>query len=210
MESTIFRALGAMALTVALLASCSERQKEAARLEEKMRNQLYSDSMSESRANSSPNARTLSSSIDSLSRTDIPVVADTSTISGTPTPGDQLPTSASSDSSLTSMVDESAPAPDAGAIPEEERRPAGGIGGGEALGEFVVQIASTPDREVAEQMLTTYTLKGYPAFLTTAVVREITYYRVRVGRYSSADVAEGVRAELARKFGTSGFVARVK
>ena len=212
--------MGSFGLVAVLVLSCSEKQKEAARLEEKMRNQLYADSLAEARANSSPDTLELKPSVDSSRRledtaagnqqrpatdgdTDDERVSDSSQVRAI-----ESPSSSPDDSSLSPTLDESAP--DASAIPDEEKIKILQTDDGAREGRYAVQIASTPDRKYAEQVVSSYTARGYQAYLATALVHEITYYRIRIGMFSSSDSADRVRDELVQKFGVSGFVTRVR
>jgi cell division protein FtsN len=213
---------GLIGLVALLFLSCSEKQKEAARLEEKMRSELYADSNSKVPSNSSLDAPALGLSADSL----IGPQDDTDSVTQLPTAGgDNGGMTASGrlqvyaaeslnaetfDSSHASTLSEPVPAPDAGAIPDEEKIKGRQAGGGDGAGGYVVQIASTPDRQYAEIVATGYVKQGYQAYLATALVNEVTYYRVRIGPCSTADSADRVRDELEQKFSVSGLVTRVR
>lgn len=105
---------------------------------------------------------------------------------------------------------------DAGAIPDEERMRQSGqaaasdqsartVGTG-----YVIQISSTPDQKEANALAAKYIRNGYHSFVTEAFIDGTTYFRVRIGRYNSMAEAEGVLTELNQKFGVSGFVTQVK
>lgn len=57
-------------------------------------------------------------------------------------------------------------------------------------GVFTVQVYSTPSREVAEQILNRLIRRNVAgAYISKQNVREVTYYRVRFGKYSSQEQA---------------------
>ena len=48
---------------------------------------------------------------------------------------------------------------------------------------FTIQIAATEDEKKAESLKKSYIRKGYDAFISTVIVRNKTYYRIRLGKY---------------------------
>lgn len=75
---------------------------------------------------------------------------------------------------------------------------------------FAVQVAAYPDRRDAETVVKQLVTKGYPAFVMDPVKGAPTkLFRVRVGKYPTRTVAEGVRARLVKseQF-TNAWIAR--
>lgn len=75
---------------------------------------------------------------------------------------------------------------------------------------FAVQVAAYPDRRDAETLVKQLVTKGYPAFVMDPVKGAPTkLFRVRVGKYPTRTVAEGVQARLVKseQF-TNAWIAR--
>jgi cell division septation protein DedD len=65
---------------------------------------------------------------------------------------------------------------------------------------FAVQVASLPDRKVAEQLVNRLSLKGYPARLVQAdIPGRGLVYRVRVHGYKTRQLADEARAEISKR-----------
>lgn len=75
---------------------------------------------------------------------------------------------------------------------------------------YVVQISSTPDQSEANALAAKFVKYGYHAFVTEAFIDGTTYFRVRIGRYDTMTEAEGALSEMNQKYKVSGFVAQVK
>lgn len=213
---------GLAGVAILSLAACSEKQKAASRLESQMRQEmaqesaatvqsdLVLDSLSADKATdtplsfgdsvTTPGSNQIAAGDDGIqTKVDSPVAGH----------GEPLADSAG-DSSAVAAEPESATPPDAGAIPDEGKIRSGSGSESEAPSEYVVQIASSPDRSYAEQTVSSYAARGYQTHMTSAEVNGVTYYRVRIGRFSSSDSAARARDDLAQKFGVSGFVTRVR
>lgn len=61
---------------------------------------------------------------------------------------------------------------------------------------WIVQVRSVPDKAAADSLQASLVAAGFPAFVVSADVDGVTYYRVRVGRYASRDDAEIIEADL--------------
>ncbi len=61
---------------------------------------------------------------------------------------------------------------------------------------WIVQVRSTPDKPDADSLQSALVGAGFPAFVVSAEVSGVTYYRVRVGRYRSKGDADIIEAEL--------------
>jgi cell division septation protein DedD len=215
-------------VSLTALLACSEKQKEAARLEAQMKQQdRAGDSTAPAGAavdsqlplatepvNTAPEETTLTSS-GQLATPDTTMPAGVS--SDTAAASAQIsanvvsePPVRAADTPLSIRETASEPAPDAGAIPEEEktneqpatRRPAGSG--------YVVQIASSPSEKESRDLVAKYIERGYQAHVTEGVVNGTTYYRVRIGTYGSMAEANQALADMHQKYSTNGFVAQVK
>jgi cell division septation protein DedD len=81
---------------------------------------------------------------------------------------------------------------------------------GPTKGLFTVQIASLATEAEAEKMTATYVSRGYRAYFAGAIVKGKTYYRVRCGRFRTAQEAAELKDVLAKKEGVSGFITKVE
>ena len=61
---------------------------------------------------------------------------------------------------------------------------------------WIVQVRSTPDKPDADSLQSALAAAGFPAFVVSAEVSGVTYYRVRVGRYRSKGDADIIEVEL--------------
>jgi len=72
---------------------------------------------------------------------------------------------------------------------------------------FSLQIASYPEREMADEEVKKMKKRGYAAFVVTSDVPDKgTWYRVRLGSFSSKSAAEKLVNELRAKEGLSPFI----
>lgn len=225
----LFVLVGLAGLLAVAAIGCSEKQKEAARLEARMKlgdtvalgeGDLPSDSISQGLLDTSVaqisaeiSAHAAESPLDSKSNV---VTPDTS--------GASQPTLTESGAGGPEVVQSSRDASseevlDAGAIPDEElvkRPPAPTTGipteqsNQPPTGGYVVQVSSTPDLREANALAAKFNRNGYHAFVTEVFVEGTTYFRVRIGKYSTISEAETALSELNQKFGVSGFVAQLK
>lgn len=217
------RRIGLFLILMGLLlsAGCSEKQKEAARLEAQMKQQQDEDMAVAGKVGDTViSASELSA--DGVGRpTDSPTggTQDMATASEpgaisdsaqTVTLGQPDTLGRVAETHQAAQSGESEPVPDAGAIPEEEkiRTMAGTQSGLE--GGYVVQIASTPDRAYAQNLAATFVGRGYQAYVTSAEVRGATYFRVRIGRFATLNEARQTMAQVAGKYAVSGFVTQVQ
>jgi cell division septation protein DedD len=74
---------------------------------------------------------------------------------------------------------------------------------------FTIQVASTPSESYANETAKGYQDKGYQAYVATGTVEGKTYYRVRIGFYSTSAEARTMLTELKDKFATDGWVDEV-
>lgn len=106
------------------------------------------------------------------------------------------------------------PAPPAAVAKQQAGRPqrAGGSQAPQTVREtgkqrFTIQIASYPERRMAEDEVRDMKRRGYAAFLVaTEIPDKGTWFRVRVGSFSSKLSAEKLAAELKSKEGISSFI----
>lgn len=80
----------------------------------------------------------------------------------------------------------------------------------ESTQQYTVQIASLPEKEKAEKLITSLVEEGYDAYYYTAEVRGKNYYRVRCGRFPSRKEALEYSKKLETETGYKGFVSRVE
>ena len=72
---------------------------------------------------------------------------------------------------------------------------------------YTVQIASYPDRALAEESMKGMKKKGYAAFVVSSELADKgTWYRVRLGSFSSKAAAEKLAKELQAKEGVTPFI----
>jgi cell division protein FtsN len=72
---------------------------------------------------------------------------------------------------------------------------------------FTVQIASYPDKDMAEEEMKRMKKRGYAAFIVASELEDKgTWYRVRLGSFSNKASAEKLAKELRTKEGLSPFV----
>ena len=211
-----------------VIGGCSEKQKDAARLEAAMKN---GDSVvvpeytgpTDSVVRGQFDSAVAEISAQAVMMTSQPQVDSQKSLSSTDS-SESTSYSATSDTGLgESMADSNMsqslePIMDAGAVPREEMpkakvaspavatpsEPEGTAGG------FVVQVVSTPDAAEAATLVAKFSKNGYRAFSMTVEVDGSTYHRVRIGRYATIAEAEAALDELHQKFKVSGFVATVK
>lgn len=68
---------------------------------------------------------------------------------------------------------------------------------------WAVQVASYPTSEEAQRHLASLKSDGHNAYLIAALVKGQTWYRVRVGPYSTRDIARSAQASLSQALGRS-------
>ncbi len=86
-------------------------------------------------------------------------------------------------------------------------KPAIPVGGGSGA-TWSVQVNATQDQRVAREMTDRLRRRGYDAYIVTQVRNGSTWYRVRVGRLSSLEMANGLVGQLKQQEGLpSAFVA---
>jgi len=210
---------------IVVVQGCSEKQKEAARLEAAMKaGDTVMTSGIEQRVDTMPgqpedSLNLVTSGQDAQSPTEIS--SDSKTGSNADSAGTtEANSGGSSDNTQVPATADTVATPeqvpDASAIPDEERlrqskrTELSGQSAHAAGTGYVVQISSTPDQKEADTMAARFAKYGYRAFVTEAVVDGATYFRVRIGRYDTMTEAEGALSELNQKYKVSGFVAQVK
>lgn len=93
---------------------------------------------------------------------------------------------------------------DAAAVPVEESDydiPSQPAGSG-----YTVQVASCESKEFARHLIKTYTDRGYEPYMTQVEVGGQTYYRIRIGNFSSKGEADRLKAELIDKYSISAWI----
>ncbi len=72
---------------------------------------------------------------------------------------------------------------------------------------YTIQIASYPEKDMAEDEMKKMKKRGYAAFIVTSELQDKgTWYRVRLGSFSNKTAAEKLANELKSKEGLSPFV----
>jgi len=90
--------------------------------------------------------------------------------------------------------------PDASAVPQEdthfEQAPPVGAG-------YTVQVGACKNLEYSQHLVETFTGRGYEPYLTSAVIDDQTFYRVRIGNVEGYSEAKALRDELLDKYSVS-------
>jgi cell division septation protein DedD len=73
-------------------------------------------------------------------------------------------------------------------------------------GSYRVQVAALNDREKTEETVARLVKAGYPAYYIKALINGKVYYRIRCGRFSSADQAKRIAARLSEQEGFKPFI----
>jgi cell division protein FtsN len=105
---------------------------------------------------------------------------------------DPAPSEADQEPQATPPPAETTPAPTRPA-PTSTSMPASDPG---LVSGWVVQVKSTTDKQAADSLQVALAREGFPAFVVSAEVRNQTWHRVRVGRYSERSDAEAVAGRL--------------
>jgi cell division septation protein DedD len=221
--------VGLTGLLAVAVIGCSEKQKEAARLEARLKlgdtvapseGEVPTDSSSQGLLDTTvakisaeilaqPDEKRSDTTASDVSRDTSGATQPVLTESGSDGP----------DLSQTQRDDISDEILDASAIPDEEqikKSPAPATAVATDLSAppqgsgYVVQVSSTPDLREANALAAKFNRNGYHAFVTEVFVEGTTYFRVRIGKYSTIAEAEAALSELNQKFGVSGFIAQVK
>ena len=74
---------------------------------------------------------------------------------------------------------------------------------------YTVQVASSNDQALSQAIVDTFLARGYDAYLGTVTRDGITYYRVRVGRYSSPTQANQTAVEINTKYDLQSWVDKI-
>jgi len=74
---------------------------------------------------------------------------------------------------------------------------------------YTVQVASSNDQAFSQAIVDTFLARGYDAYLGTVTRDGITYYRVRVGRYSSPTQANQTAVEINTKYDLQSWVDKI-
>ncbi|MFZ1684430.1 MAG: SPOR domain-containing protein [Candidatus Zixiibacteriota bacterium] len=222
-------------ILILLIAGCSEeRKREAARLENELKGDTTSQTQVATTTDTIP--RGDSSVPPESTQTSAPVV--TTDQPGGEAAGDTLTQAAATgDSNSSTMAQQpvTEPVADVNAIPEEtsgakkkapvtlqetpKEVPKDQTATDQPVEKpsmpaqphdgFTIQIASTPSESYANETAKVYQDKGYQAYVATGTVDGKTYYRVRIGFYSTSAEARTVLTELKDKFATDGWVDEV-
>jgi len=172
---------------------CSEKQKEAAQIEQEVKDlETASDSTSVVKDSAVPEQKvfdtTQAASGESPSQS-----ADPSAV-----PPESRP---AGETTHTTEIASPQPKPEA---PKTAMPPApAGVG-------YTVQIASCESEDYARRLINRYTERGYEPFVTTITYTNQTYYRVRVGHFQTVAEARALRDELADRYSIKPWVDRTE
>ncbi|MEW5795734.1 MAG: SPOR domain-containing protein [Candidatus Zixiibacteriota bacterium] len=175
-------------LMLAVTHGCSEKQKEAARLEQEVRDLEANDS-----ASLDPSASSAETTAQAESDPAQSAVADPAALPPEVRPQPETKPEPPS------AVETSRPVESPGPMP-----PAPSGGG------YTVQIASSETPEYARYLVSVYTERGYQPFVTTITYDNRTYYRVRVGQFKSVAEATVLMNELVDRFSIQPWIDRIE
>jgi cell division septation protein DedD len=180
--------------TLLVLNSCSEKQKEAARMEQEVKDL-------EAEGDTSPAVQSAVETVQPSSET----VAVTPEGSQEPVPADP---SAVPPESAPASVPARPTETVASQPPTETPKPAmppapTGVG-------YTVQIASCESEDYARHLIGVYTKRGYEPFVATISYNNLVYYRVRIGQFPTVAAAKALRDELSDRFSIKPWVDRTE
>ena len=178
-----------MCVSVCLLSGCSAKEKEAAKLEQEVKDletadSAVLDSLTLGRVGSAP-AQPVPDSANVPNQDTVTPSADPAAIPPEMRPGRQ---SAASPETMPGVTMPPAPS-----------------GGG-----YTVQIASSESQDYARRLVEDYTSRGYQPFVSTITYNNQTYYRVRVGNFRAFADAKALKEELADKFSLEPWIDRIE
>jgi cell division septation protein DedD len=75
---------------------------------------------------------------------------------------------------------------------------------------YTVQIASCESEDYARHLVQVYTKRGYEPFVATITYNNLLYYRVRVGNFKKVAEAKVLRDELTDRFSVKAWVDRTE
>jgi len=119
------------------------------------------------------------------------------------------------DSGIDAVVEEvvtedvpGSPTPDAAAIPAEETPSAPSVTLSSPEGDgYTVQVASCEDAAYASHLSDLYKERGYDVFVSRFEHEGQTFYRVRLGNFTTLAEAKDLKAEMADKYSQEGWIA---
>ena len=74
---------------------------------------------------------------------------------------------------------------------------------------YTVQVASSTDQAFSQEVVDTFLARGYDAYLGTVTHDGTTYYRVRVGRYTSPTAANETAVEINHRYDLQSWVDKI-
>ena len=173
------------------LNGCSEKQKEADRMEQEVQDQeAESDTMSAAQGTIEPGQPSSETAAVILEGGLEPSPADPSVV-----PPESAPASSAA------RPTEAQPRPEA-TKPAMPPAPTG-VG-------YTVQIASCESEDYARHLVAVYTKRGYEPFVATISYNNLVYYRVRIGHYPTVAAAKTLKDELTDRFSIKPWVDRTE
>jgi len=92
--------------------------------------------------------------------------------------------------------------------PEVSKTPAPKVA--EMKGTYTVQVYALKDKGNADAVVQRLTEAGYPAFVEPITGKDMTWYTVRIGKYSSAAEAKKAVETFAQEIKTNHFIDKVR
>jgi len=184
-------------LALVTLDGCSEKQKEAANLEQEVKDLEATDSSAYQVMRAGGETDTSVQQIPGATGETAPGTSEESADPSAlpPEVRRQVPPTAQS---------QATPGLPQTAQPKPPMPPAPSGGG------FTVQIASSDSEDYARKLVDIYTDRGYQPFVTTITYNNQTYFRVRVGNFKSVAEAKVLLAELVDRFSIQPWIDRIE
>lgn len=74
---------------------------------------------------------------------------------------------------------------------------------------YTIQVAGCEDESYANYLVELYTKRNYEPYMVTAVVEDVTYYRVRLGMFETLGEAKAFLSDLNDAYSTAGWIDKV-
>jgi cell division septation protein DedD len=179
---------------------CSEKQKEAARMEQEVKDLEATDDSSRSVLDSSVSAEPSAETTRTLSEGSPAPSADPTVV-----PPEMRPEGEAAHPAVEAARPAETPASQPQELAPRPAMPPAPAGAG-----YTVQIASCESEDYARHLVQVYTKRGYEPFVATITYNNLLYYRVRVGNFKSVAEAKVLRDELTDRFSVKAWVDRTE
>jgi cell division septation protein DedD len=187
-------------LIVLGLSGCSEKQKEAARMEQEVKDLEATDDSSRAVLDSAVTAEPSAETVRTLSEGSPTPSADPTAV-----PPEMRPAVEATRPEVEAARPAETPASQPQEITPKPAMPPAPAGAG-----YTVQIASCESEDYARHLVQVYTKRGYEPFVATITYNNLLYYRVRVGNFKSVAEAKVLRDELIDRFSVKAWVDRTE